>query len=346
MRILALTCLLLAACACSPPSGNAGITELTYATPYGPGHPFSRADQRWMAFVEERSGGTLRIRPSWSGALLSSEHSLLELRHGVVDIGLITPIYVKGGVHLVRAQSGFYIGARSIEQQVALYRCLARSHEQYARELEGLVILAVQGGNLPGIVTRDRPVATLADLRGMRIRVPTELLNVMRDLGADPVNMPMGDVYSALAKGIIDGVVAPTDTFNALHLAEVAKYYTRMAVPRGAYPARAIGAERWQQLSAAHRAVLEEAIGVWEAALAAENVAALQTGWQVAQEHGVIESVLSDADQAAFDELYAREAQRSAQLLQRYGVDGVSVLASARASIGPDGDIHCREGSQ
>ena len=52
----------------------------------------------------------------------------------------------------------------------------------------------------------------------MRIRVPTELLNVMRDLGADPVNMPMGEVYSALAKGVIDGLVAPTDTFKSLHL--------------------------------------------------------------------------------------------------------------------------------
>ena len=75
--------------------------------------------------VEEQSGGTLRIRPSWSGALLSSEHSMEELRHGVVDIGLITPIYVKGGEHLIRIQSGFYSGAATIESQVALYRCLA-----------------------------------------------------------------------------------------------------------------------------------------------------------------------------------------------------------------------------
>ena len=50
-----------------------GVTVLTYATPYSPAHPFSRADQRWMDFVEQRRGGTLRIRPSWSGALLSSD---------------------------------------------------------------------------------------------------------------------------------------------------------------------------------------------------------------------------------------------------------------------------------
>jgi TRAP-type C4-dicarboxylate transport system substrate-binding protein len=339
--VLLLTALLLTGC--TQGTGDAGVVELVYATPYGPSHPFSRADQRWMDFVEARSGGSLEIRPSWSGALLSSEHSLIELRHGVVDIGLITPIYVKGGAHLIRIQSGFYSGVRTIEQQVALYRCLAKRHPQFGRELEGLVVLAVQGGNLPGIITRDRPVRTLDDLRGMRIRVPTELLKVMRDLGADPVNMPMGGVYSALAKGIIDGVVAPTDTFKALHFAEVARYYTRLAVPRGAYPARAIGRERWQRLSAAHRAVLEESIPVWEAALADENRRALEEGWRVAEAAGIVESVVSAEDQAAFEAIYAREAERNAALLLRYGIDGPSVLASARASIGEDGNVRCRE---
>jgi TRAP-type C4-dicarboxylate transport system substrate-binding protein len=177
----------------------------------------------------------------------------------------------------------------------------------------------------------------------MRIRVPTELLNVMRDLGADPVNMPMGEVYSALAKGIIDGVVAPTDTFGSLHLAEVAGFYTRMAVPRGAYPARAMGTAVWARLSDEHRAVLEASIPVWEAALADENIASLDAGWQVAREGGVVEVVLSDEDQTAFDELYAREARRNAAKLERFGIDGLAVLEDARASIAPDGSIQCRD---
>ena len=324
-------------------SDDSAVTELVYATPYSPTHPFSRADQRWIEFVETRSDGSLRIRPSWSGALLSSEHSMIELRHGVVDIGLITPIYVKGGVHLIRTQSGFYSGVHGIEEQVALYHCLADAHPQFARELEGLKILAVQGGSLPGLVTRDRQVTSLEDLKGLRVRVPSELLNVMRDLGADPVNMPMGDVYSALAKGIIDGVVAPTDTFRALHLAEVAKYFTPLAVPRGAYPARAIGTERWLALSAAERDVLEAAIPVWEAALAEENRDALEEGWRYALEQGVVEIAISAEDQARFNALYSLEAERSAGALSRYGIDGVSVLATARASIAPDGSVRCVE---
>jgi TRAP-type C4-dicarboxylate transport system substrate-binding protein len=344
MRACLLVPLLLAGCA--PPADDAGVTELVYATPYGPTHPFSRADRRWIDFVEARSGGSLRIRPSWSGALLSSEHSMIELRHGVVDIGLITPIYVKGGVHLIRAQSGFYGGVRTIEQQVALYHCLADENPEFERELAGLEVLAVQGGNLPGVITRDRPIATLDDLRGLRIRVPAELLAVMRDLGADPVNMPMGDVYSALAKGIIDGVVAPTDTFQALHFAEVAQYYTPLAVPRGAYPARAIGLERWLQLTAAEREVLEESVPIWESALAEENRRALEEGWAYAEKEGVVEVPISAEDQARFDALYAREAERNAEELSRYGIDGLAVLEEARASIGADGRVHCQRAAR
>ncbi len=123
---IAVVALLLAACA----RQASDSTVLVYATPYGPSHPFSRADREWMDFVEQQSAGRLRIRPNWQGALLSSEHSLIELRHGVADIGLITPIYVKGGAHLIRMQSGFYSGASTIEQQVALYRCLEAAHPQ------------------------------------------------------------------------------------------------------------------------------------------------------------------------------------------------------------------------
>jgi TRAP-type transport system periplasmic protein len=321
--------------ACTAPASDA--TVLVYATPYAPTHPFSRADREWMDFVEHRSHGHLRIRPSWQGALLSSEHSLIELRHGVADVGLITPIYVKGGVHLIRVQSGFYSGARTIGQQVALYRCLEASNPEFARELSGLKVLAVQGGSLPGIVTRDRPVRSLEDLRGLRIRAPTELLPVLHDLGSDPVNMPMGEVYSALAKGIIDGVIAPMDTFRSLHFDEVAHWYTALSVPRGAYPARAISLRRWAKLSPADREVLEESISVWEAALARQTDRAQAEGEAAARAGGVRELQIAAGDQQRFDALYLQDARRGAADLARFGIDGVPIFETARRCEGQGG---------
>lgn len=340
MRALALLLVLMLMPGCARPVPD-DVTILTYATPYSPTHPFSRADLRWIEYVERRSGGTLRIRPNWSGGLLSSEMSMEELRHGVADIGLITPIYVRGGTHLIRMQSGFYSGADSIESQVALYRCLERSTPQIANELRGLKVLAVQGGLLPGVVTRHKPVRTLEDLRGLRLRAPTELLRVLERLGVDAVNMPMGQVYSAMAKGVIDGVVAPPDTFAALHFAEIAGHYAELAVPRGAYPARAMNIERWNRLEPAQRAVLEEAVPVWEAALAEENRAAAERGLAEARKRNVRFTEISPADQERFDRLYLEDAQLNARGLERFGIDGLATFRLARASVPARDQIVC-----
>lgn len=338
-RLAALFAALALLTSCARPLPE-GVTELTYATPYPPSHPFSRADQRWMEFVEQESGGRLVIRPVWSGALLSADMSMEELRHGVADIGLITPIYVRGGTHLLRTQTGFYSGADSIESQLALYRCMTQRIPQFANELDGLEVLAVQGGLLPGIVTRSRKVESLDDLKGLRIRAPTELLGVLGELGADPVNMPMGEVYSAMAKGVIDGVVAPPDTLRALHLTEVAQYYYELKVPRGAYPARAMGMQSWNRLTDSERGVLDRSKQVWEAALADEIYKSEQVGREAGE--GIITwTPANDPDQTRFDEIYLRDGEANAVKLRSFGIDGMEAYRVARGSIAARDQIRC-----
>ena len=321
---------LLAGCVPEPASD---VTVLTYASPYGPAHPFSRADREWIEWIATRSQGSIRIQPYWSGGVLSSEHSMTELRHGVVDIGLITPIYVRGGTHLIRTQAAFYGGLTTFRQQVDLYHCLQQRDAQFGRELAGLVVLAVQGGNLPGILTRNRRVETLGDLKGLRLRAPAELLPVLRHFEADPVEMPMGEVYSALAKGVLDGVIAPKDTLKSLHFAEVAQYFNTLSIPRGAYAARAMGEDRWRTLSVAERAILTEGVTVWEHALESQLHAAEIAGEALGREHGVISTAPSPADVARFLESYDMFAERNAASLQRFGIDGLTTFRYARALV-------------
>lgn len=322
-----------------------GVTVLTYASPFSPSHPFSRADIIWMKWVEQQAGGSIEIRPYWSGSLLSSEHSMHELRHGVADVGLITPIYARGGAHLIRAQAGFYGGLETFEQQTALYRCMVAADPQFNRELHDLKILAVQGGNLPGIVTRDRAVRSLEDLRGLRLRAPSELLAVLEDLGADPIDMPMGEVYSALAKGVLDGVVAPPDTLRSLHFAEVAKYFNTIKIPRGAYAARAMSEHRWRTLTDAQRDLLERSTEVWEKALAAELLVANEAGFKAGHKERVEFHDMAPDQQARFEAIYERDGETRARELTRFGIDGMPTYHLARsfaAQVKDDGGIRCR----
>jgi TRAP-type C4-dicarboxylate transport system substrate-binding protein len=321
---------LLTSCAPQPP---AGVTVLTYASPYSPTHPFSRADTAWMNWITERSGGRMRIQPYWSNAVLSSEHSMAEIRHGVVDIGLITPIYARGGAHMIHVQAAFYAGLTTIPQQVELYRCLSQADAQFAKELDGMRVLAVQGGNLPGIVTRTHQVNSLDDLKGLRVRAPAELLEVLHRFGADPVEMPMGEVYSGLAKGVLDGVIAPADTLRSLHFAEVAKYFNTLRVPRGAYAARAIGLHRWNSLTDEQRAILQEGVAVWERELDSQLRQAEIAGEAQGRKDGMIFTAPTAADTARFLTVYNEVAERNARLASRYEIDGLGLFRYARTVV-------------
>ncbi len=326
---------------CTPqPVAKPGTVTLTYATPYPPAHPFSRADIAWMDWVATESGGRIAFKPYWAGALLSSDMSMIEVRHGLADIGLITPIYARGGAHMLRAQSGFYGGIKTIGDQVAVYDCLAAKFPEFGAELKGLHVLAVQGGNFPGVLTRDKEVRSLADLKGLRLRAPGENIDVLRALGADPVNMPMGEVYSALAKGVIDGVVAPADTIKSLHFAEVARHFTTMHFARGAYPARAMSDAAWNRLTPDLQALLLRGKPVWEAALAEQVTKAEHDGIAYAAGHGVAIGPLPAADQARFDQLYNRFALEQATRLKSVGLDGRPVFAEAQRLIAA-GPISC-----
>ncbi|MBL8552162.1 MAG: TRAP transporter substrate-binding protein DctP [Hyphomonadaceae bacterium] len=323
MLLLGLAAAALAACA--RPATEDGAIILTYATPYPPTHPFSRADITWMRWVEERSNGRLRIRPYWSGGAISSESSMIEIRHGIVDIGLITPIYTRGGAHAQRTQTGFYGGVRAMQDQVDVYKCLERDFPALRNELVGLHVIAVQGGNFPGVLTRGRPIRRLEDFRGMRLRGPTEIVHVLRDLGADPVELPMGDVYSAMAKNVIDGVVTATDALRSLHLAEVSNYFSYARFPRGAYPARAMSAKKWALLPPDLQALLTESGLVWEEAMRVEIEGAQETGAAYGRSKGVQFVAFDAADQTRLDEVYSRSALQTARALEAYTPNGVQM---------------------
>jgi TRAP-type C4-dicarboxylate transport system substrate-binding protein len=327
--VVAMLAVLLAACT---PTKRADYV-LTYASPYPPTHPFSRADIAWMKHIEQASGGQIAIRPYWSGALLSSDMSMTEIRHDLADIGLITPIYTRGGAHMLRAQSGFYGGVATISDQVAIYDCLAARFPAFGKELQGLHVLAVQGGNFPGIMTRTRPVRGLADLKGLRLRAQSDAIDILRELGADPVNMPMGEVYSALAKGVIDGVVAPADTIKSLHFAEVAHHFTSLRFSRGAYPARAMSDAAYRRLPPDLQRLMLASKPVWETALNRELLKAEQAGIDYAAGHGTELISIPPEEQKRFDALYNRFALRQARQLSAFGLAGVPVLSEAQRLI-------------
>ena len=226
---------------------------LRYASPYPSSHPFSRADLAWITWVERESAGRLHIDAYWGGTLMSTPESVLELAHGVADIATVLPIYSLAGAQAIKLQASFYAGADTPAMQVAVYECLRRQFPVLDRELAGTHLLAIQGGSLPHVLTRTRPIRGLADFSACGCGVPNEMVPVLRAMGADPVTMAMGDVYSALSKGSVDGVVAPADTMLSLHFGEGRAFVQRIDLSARCLPGARHFQYQLEPLAARHQ---------------------------------------------------------------------------------------------
>ncbi|MEK8028602.1 TRAP transporter substrate-binding protein [Pseudaquabacterium rugosum] len=74
---------------------------------------------------------------------------------------------------------------------------------------------------------RDKPVRTMADLKGVKLRAPTrQTTRLLAALGATPVAMPVPQVSEALGKGVIDGAVVPYEVVPSVKIQEIVKYHS------------------------------------------------------------------------------------------------------------------------
>jgi TRAP-type C4-dicarboxylate transport system substrate-binding protein len=81
--------------------------------------------------------------------------------------------------------------------------------------------------HIPGTVTTvKKPVRSLEDLKGLKIRTTGLATKIIEALGGTPVAMPKGDQYDAMAKGVVDGTVSTPNELLGWKVAEVAKYST------------------------------------------------------------------------------------------------------------------------
>jgi TRAP-type C4-dicarboxylate transport system substrate-binding protein len=80
-------------------------------------------------------------------------------------------------------------------------------------------------GCIQAFMWTKKPVKTLDDVKGLKIRSPGgHQTNYIKSLGAEPIFMPLGDVYMAMDTGTIDGIVTCVPLILSFKLHEVAKH--------------------------------------------------------------------------------------------------------------------------
>ncbi len=97
-----------------------------------------------------------------------------------------------------------------------------------ACETQGYVGLAFYDAGARSIYTTKKPVKSLADAKGLKIRVQQSDLwvSLLQAMGANATPMPYGEVYTALKTGLVDGAENNWPSYDTAKHHEVAKFYS------------------------------------------------------------------------------------------------------------------------
>ena len=178
----------------------------------------------WMNKVEQESGGRIKFEAYPAMQLGGTPVQLYDqVRDGVVDVVWTLPGNTAGRFPRVEVFELPFIMTNAEATSKAYWEYVQTMAPDEFKETH-LIALQVHG---PGVIhTVDKPVRSVADLKGLKMRAPTrQVTKLMGALGATPVGMPLPGIPDALSKGTINGAVIPWEVVPAVKVNELTKFH-------------------------------------------------------------------------------------------------------------------------
>ena len=198
------------------------VINLKIANFFPPPSKQSKLLQEFGEELEQRSGGRIKVQYFAGGSLITAPNMFKGVESGIADIGYSHVYYTPGrmpvseAVGLPLGMPSGWVGAHVGQDFYEKFQ---------PKEFGGVKVLALHA-NAPSMVISKRPVAELADMKGLTIRAPGVPGEIVKALGATPTPTPMMEVYDSLAKGVNEAVWGPYETLRTFRFAEVAKNVT------------------------------------------------------------------------------------------------------------------------
>ena len=217
----------------------------------------------WAKMIGERTKGNVKITPYFACALAPIPEMFDSTVSGVADISEGIAYATPGRFPLTEAVMLPEMGLKtSLSCSRGLWH-LYKTFPEVKAEYPGVKMLWLHVTPGTKIITRKKPVRSLEDLKGLKIRVSgTTAVKIGKALGFTPVSMDMGDLYLALEKGVIDGVVLPTEILISRRLGEVTKYVTDVDLGHDAFFV-VMNQGTWNKLPPDVQKVITELTGDW-----------------------------------------------------------------------------------
>jgi len=176
----------------------------------------------WGAKVKEKSQGRMEIRVHPASSLYPGPELIPAVLDGRSEVGTILASYLTDVLlEMGPLELPFMTGSVEEHRKAAMQLRSFYTEMQAKKGLKLLVISTWPSQQIFSTV----PIRTVADWKGKKIRVyGADSANVARLLGAAPVNIAFGEVYSALEKKTVDGAMTSATNAEPMKFFEVAKY--------------------------------------------------------------------------------------------------------------------------
>lgn len=187
-------------------SGSPGATTFRVADNQVEGYPTVQALLFMGRYIKEKTGGRHALEVFHSAQLGDEATTIEQTRRGIIDLNRVnlSPLTaIVPGTNAILLPFQF----RSTAHQHAVLDGPVGESVLKRFEAADLVGLTFYDSGARSLYNSVRPIKTLADLAGLRIRIQqSELMaNLMSALGARPVVMPYGVVLPALELKVVDG---------------------------------------------------------------------------------------------------------------------------------------------
>lgn len=226
---------------------------------YGRSRPTSTVADKFVEYVSEATGGKFKIEIAY-GEVLSPAREILDgMKIGAFEMGWPTSSYYPGKLpaHTVFDLPFLPFADMTVETKVMMsfYRLPEAEAEMgrwNARNITPLTLAPFQ------MVGKGTAPKSINDFRTKRIRAGGGMAEALRRTGVAVVQMPSPELYGALERGVVDGIVTSHDVTHAFKLYEVANWYATnldMGVQQAAI---AVTVEKWNALPPQYKKVFDE----------------------------------------------------------------------------------------
>lgn len=196
--------------------------ELSYAVFFPPSHVQCKTAEAWAQEIEKRTDGRVKITLYPGGTLSKAPQTYQAVQDGVADIGMSCFAYTPGRFPLLEGLD-LPLGYPDGKTASAIATDMVMKYQP--EEVADTHILYVHAHG-PGMLASKKPVRSLDDVGGMKIRGTGLSAKIVENLGGTPVGMSQPETYEALQKGTVEATFCPIETLKGWKQGEVISHVT------------------------------------------------------------------------------------------------------------------------